>query len=179
MTAFFLVTAIISFSFSTKAKKETPKPRYTGHWIAVSGEEYMEVGSAEIADDAFQKDSKGKVEHIDANKVARKLNFKQISKIEGKNVDNHYFIIGQDEPTDVVGMVAPKAKKVWNSCGSLAFPASNYCRAISVCFGFPASPFTAYNQCSSANQNFCIGFQPSMPAQQPYMYYVLCTNNTL
>ncbi len=76
MTAFFVVAAVISLSFITKAKKETPKPKYTSHWIAVSGDEYMEVESAEIADDAFQKNADGKMAHIDENKVARKLNFR-------------------------------------------------------------------------------------------------------
>lgn len=177
MTAFLVVTAIISFSFITKSKNDTPKPKYTGHWIAVSGDEYMEVESAEIADDAFQKDSKGKMEHIDENKVARKLNFRNLSKIEGKNVDKHYFLIGQDEPTDDIKMVTPKAKKVWIGCSNDIYP-GNYCKAISVCSGlFPYPGWAAYNRCSSGANNFCIGYQIGYPQVQPYMYYVLCTSN--
>ncbi len=173
MTAFFVVAAIISFSFITKAKKETPKPKYTGHWIAVSGEEYMEVESAEIADDAFQKDANGKMQQIDKNKVARKLNFSKLSKIEGKNVDAHYFLIGQDEPTDAVNMVAPTPKKVWFSCA--LGRAGYFCNAILACHGAGNSPWVAAagNSCTGSG-GFCLAWKSDSPAESPYLYYVIC-----
>jgi len=176
LTAFFVVAALISLSFINKAKVETPKPVYTGHWVAVSGDEYIEVESAEISDDAFQKDAKGKVQHIDEKIVARKLNFRQLSNIEGKKVDKHYFIIGQDEATDAVGMVTPKPKKVWGNCDSYTEPYINYCKAIYECMGITHfAGWATYNRCGSGNNNFCVGYQIGFPATAPYMYYVMCT----
>lgn len=175
MTAIFVVAAVISLSFIIKAKKESPKPIYTGHWIAVSGDEYMEVESAEIPEDAFQKNAEGKMAHIDENKVARKLNFRKLNKIEGKNVDAHYFVIGQDEATDAVGMVAPKPKKVWFSCA--AGPAGYFCNAISACHGANAFPWivVAGNSCTVSG-GFCFVHKSDAPLTSPYYYYVLCSS---
>jgi hypothetical protein len=173
MTAFFVVAAVISFSFNTKAKKETPKPTYTGHWIAVSGDQYMEVESAEIADDAFKKDEKGKMQEIDKNKVASKLNFQRLSKIEGKNVDAHYFLIGQDEPSADVNMVAPTPKKVWNPCATGR--AGYFCNAILACHGASNLPWMAVagNSCTGSG-GFCLAWKSDSPAESPYLYYVIC-----
>jgi hypothetical protein len=128
----------------------------------------------EISADAFQKDANGKMQHIDKNKVARKLNFRKLDKIEGKNVDSHYFLIGQDEPTDAVNMVAPTPKKIWFNCASGL--ARFFCNAILACHGAGNTPWLplAGNSCTGSG-GFCIAWKSDSGQNvSPYLYYMIC-----
>jgi hypothetical protein len=102
-TAFKMFTVLLGsvLLLSTSSFKGPGKPakpaKYTGHWISVSGGEYYEMGKADISEDAFEKDSKGKLTGIDHKKVKSKLNFREGSKVNGKAAEKTYFVIGVDE----------------------------------------------------------------------------------
>lgn len=188
-TAFKMFTVLLGsvLLLSTSSFKGPEKPvkpaKYTGHWISLSGGEYYEMGKADISEDAFEKDSKGKITGIDHEKVKSKFNYKEGSKVNGKNAEKTYFVIGVDESssenaTNMESLVSSYPRLLTANCTvDLQETRCNYVRAIAVCMGYTYPGWTTYpGACTSGNNGFCLAYMIGYVYQAPYMYYILCAN---
>jgi hypothetical protein len=186
MFTVLLGSVILLSTSSFKGPEKPVKPaKYTGHWISLSGGEYYEMGKADISEDAFEKDSKGKITGIDHEKVKSKFNYKEGSKVNGKNAEKTYFVIGVDESssenaTNTESLVSSYPRLLTANCTvETAGTQCNYVRAIYACMNYPIGGWTtAGPNCIQGNNGYCLAYKVGETIMAPpYMYYILCSNN--
>lgn len=157
-----VILAVVGFKAA-----EVPKIKphtYTGYWIAKSGAEYIEMGKTNLPDDAFDKDAKGKINHIDKDRVKAKLRFSEEGRIHGKLIESHYLVIVEDEQAidqtnDLNNLLSVSVN------GNTAIKS-----AIMVCEGRSVAGWSAM-KCHSGVNNYCLSVSAFGGN-----YYVLCDN---
>lgn len=91
----------------TETKATTGK--YTGYWYIKSGDEFYLVRSGNLPPGLIKKTTDNKVEDIDVETVKRAVNFRKESNINGKPVDNYYFVIEEGEGEGNTASLATEA----------------------------------------------------------------------
>ena len=90
------LSAINNNANQTGTAAKTTSGKYTGHWFIKSGNEYYLVRSGNLPPGLVKKTTDNKLEDIDVEGVKRAVNFRNESNINGKQVDNYYFVIEED-----------------------------------------------------------------------------------
>ena len=179
LAGFFL----LAFTADKPANKPTKTGKdYNGYWVAKSGEEYIIVSSARIPEHALEKDSKGDLKNIDKEAVKASLRFSNQDKVNGKQIDSHFFVVTEDGGETNVNSVAPGVKGVG---AKMLNCTSTICRAVEVCFGASYQFWVkcgrgcngilyncSYHGCSHyfGASNYCVAINTYTGA----FYYIMC-----
>jgi hypothetical protein len=89
-------SAIYNNTKQADTETKATSGKYTGHWFIKSGDEFYLVRSGNLPPGLVKKTTDNKVEDIDVEGVKRAVNFRQESNINGKPVDNYYFVIEEE-----------------------------------------------------------------------------------
>lgn len=174
LAGIFLFAAM---AYKPASDKKTTGKDYNGYWVAKSGDEYTIMSKAMFVERSFEKNEKGDLKNIDNDMVKNALHFRNESKVNGKTVDAHFFILTTQDMEASMDMnsVSPKAgpayPKVFN-CTGFSGPGYYMCSAYYACQGVIVNGWIATSACTGAGSTYCRAFHYATGAT----YYISCSN---
>jgi len=166
LLAVFVLLAISAYK--PVASKTTADDSYNGYWIAKSGEDFIVMNEARLPESALEKNAKGEISNVDKATLRSSLRFSNERQVNGKEIENHFFVVTKESVERSVKSVSPVSKKGL----SFALTMNDIKAAYQYCTTGFAQGWGGQNVCSGGN-SVCMAWKWATGES----VYVMCNTN--